>query len=173
MNKKYRAKQNSEDPNCMIPARSYMLKTRKCNLQRRLGKNRILWEILYICIIGIVCHGCSYDGEVVQNEISEVNQKSSGIDGQWTGFVDGMDGKPLELKYRFRAEGTRLIGLIESQLGGGQISDGKIAGNNIEFKLITSEFTILNNGTLSGDEIQLTETVGEEKIKVVLKRVKS
>ena len=174
MNKKYRTKQNSEDPSCMISARSYMWKTLKNNLPRRPGRNRIFLGILLVCIVGIT-GGCSSDevNEVKQSEMSQVNQESSGIDGQWTGFVDGMDGKPLELKYRFRAEGTRLIGLIESQLGGGQISDGKIDGNNIEFKLITSEFTILNNGTLSGDEIQLTETVDEEEIKVVLKRVKS
>ena len=94
------------------------------------------------------------------------------IDGQWVGVVDGMDGKPLELKYRFSAEGTRLIGLIESRLGGGQISEGKINGKNIEFKLNAGEgIVIMNNGTLSGDEIQLTETIGETKLKVVLKRV--
>ena len=67
----------------------------------------------------------------------------SEIDGQWVGVVDGMDGNKLELTYRFRAEGNTLIGLIESRLGGGPISDGKIDGNNIEFTLNTGEFIIL------------------------------
>ena len=174
MNKKHGEKKSFEGLCAIVPIHSYMWKTLENNLPRRPGNNRILLGILLVCIVGIT-GGCSSGevNEVKQSEMSQVNQESSEIDGQWFGFVDGMDGKPLELKYRFRAEGTRLIGLIESQLGGGQISDGKIDGNNIEFKLITSEFTILNNGTLSGDEIQLTETVGEEKIKVVLKRVKS
>jgi len=94
------------------------------------------------------------------------------IDGQWVGVVDGIDGKPLELNYRFKAEGTILIGLIESRLGGGPISDGIIEGNKIEFRLDAGEIIILNNGTLSGDEIHITQTIGTEKIKVVVKRVK-
>jgi len=95
------------------------------------------------------------------------------IDGQWIGVVDGMDGKPLELTYRFKAEEETLVGLIESRLGGGPISDGKIDGKNIEFTLNAGEnIVIINNGTLSGDEIHLFETIGKEKIKVVLKRVK-
>jgi hypothetical protein len=94
------------------------------------------------------------------------------IDGQWIGVVDGMDGKKLELKYRFKAEGKTLVGLIESRLGGGSISEGKIDGNKIEFKLNTGEIEIINNGILSGDVINLTETIGKEKVKVVLKRVK-
>jgi len=94
------------------------------------------------------------------------------IDGIWTGVIDGVDGKKLELNYRFKAEDKTLIGLIESRLGGGQISEGKIDGNDIEFKLNTGNFTIMNNGTLSGDEIQMTQTIGEGKIKFVLKRFK-
>ena len=94
------------------------------------------------------------------------------IDGEWVGIVDGMDGKPLELSYRFKVEGEKLLGLIESRLGGGQISDGKIDGKNIEFTLNAGETIILNNGTLSGDKIHLTETIETVKIKVVLKRVK-
>jgi len=157
MNKKHEAKQNYTEN----------------NLSKRSGKNRLTLGILFICIIGITsgCLSCeAKQGEVWQ--MNQVNQESSEIVGEWIGVVDGMDGKPLELKYRFREEGTRLIGLIESQLGGGPISDGKIDGNNIEFSLNTGEFIILNNGTLSGDEIQITQTVSEEKTKYVLKRVK-
>ena len=56
------------------------------------------------------------------------------IDGQWVGETAGMDGKKLELKYRFKAEGETLIGLIESRLGGGPIAEGKIDGKNIELQ---------------------------------------
>jgi len=130
--------------------------------------------ILFTCVI-VIAGGCS-SGEVTQNEINQINQmntESSGIDGQWTGAVDGMDGQPLGLSYRFRAEDTRLIGIIESKLGGGPISDGKIDGNNIEFWLNAGEgIIILNKGTLSGDEIHMTQTVGEVEMKYVLKRVK-
>ena len=94
------------------------------------------------------------------------------IDGQWTGVVNDQNGKKLEFRYRFRAEGGALIGLIESRLGTSQISEGKIDGNNIEFKLPGKDYVIINNGILSGDEIHLTEIIGTEKIEVILKRVK-
>ena len=95
------------------------------------------------------------------------------IDGQWIGVKDGPDGKKMELRYRFKAEGSTLIGLIETRLGGGPISEGKIDGNSIEFKLVTTGLTVIINGTLSTDEIHLTETSGTTiDNKVVLKRVK-
>ena len=94
------------------------------------------------------------------------------IDGIWVGAVEGRDSKKLELTYRFKAEGGTLIGLIESRLGGGPISDGKIDGKNIEFRLNAGTLIIMNSGTLSGDEIHIMQTTGEEKIRVVLKRVK-
>jgi len=53
------------------------------------------------------------------------------IDGQWIGVKDGPDGKKMELRYRFKAEGGTLIGLLESRLGGGTISGGRIDGNAI------------------------------------------
>jgi len=151
---------------------------RENNLQKPFSMKRILWGILYIFVIGII-GGCSF-GKVEQSEVNQLKQseviqadmEKSEIDGQWVGEVDGMDGKPLELAYRFKAEGKTLIGLIESRLGGGQISNGKIDGNDIDFSLNTGEFIILNKGTVYGDEIHITQTVGEEMMKYVLKRVK-
>ena len=96
----------------------------------------------------------------------------SDIDGQWIGVKDGPDGKKMELRYRFRAKGNELIGLIETRLGGGPISEGKIDGNIIEFKLITSGFTVINTGKLSGDEIHLTETSGAAKNNIILRRIR-
>jgi len=169
---KHVVKRIYEDYIVAIPINSYMSVLRENNISMRSNKDRkIILGVLLICIIGIA-GGCASD-EVNQREMNLVNLESSEIDGQWVGTVDGLDGKPLELTYRFKAEGERLIGLIESRLGGGQISDGKIDGNNIEFRLDAGEdVVILNTGTLSGDEIQLTETIGTEIIKVVLKRVK-
>ena len=200
MNKKHVTKQNSGMPSAVMSVSSDQKESRECNFPTRFGKHRIILGVFLICIIGIA-GGCSFgkvdqgdlntndqnqvelensgtDGQSVDVmdgnslEMNQVKLENSGIDGQWVGVVDGMDGKPLELNYRFRAEGTRLIGLIESQLGGGQIQEGKIDGNNIEFKLDAGEFIIMNKGVLSGDEIHLTELIGEGEIKVILKRVK-
>lgn len=105
----------------------------------------------------------------VDAALCQPSVEANDIDGEWVGVVDGLDGKKLEVKYRFKAVKTQLLGVIESRLGKGQISEGKIDGKDIEFKLNTGEFIILNEGTLSGDEIHITQTVGGEKIKYVLK----
>lgn len=94
------------------------------------------------------------------------------IDGQWTGTISRADGSKLEMRYRFKAKGSTLIGLLETKLGGGAISEGKIDGISIEFKIVADGLYIINNGTLSGDEIYLTETLGTQKTKFVLKRVR-
>lgn len=170
MNKKYEAKCDFKKPRTIVLKHSDILENKEYNLPRLSGTSQFIWTLLLICIT-VISIGCS-SGEVQLSGIAEENLESFGINGQWIGVVDGMDGKPLELNYRFRAEGTRLIGLIESQLGGGPITNGKIDGNNIEFTLNAGEFIIINKGTLSGDEIHLTETIGDGEIKVVLKRVK-
>ena len=178
MNRELVVKLSFGVPSVIVPARYDMWKSPENNFSSPSGKKRIILGTLFICII-VIAWGCS-SGELVQNEINHITQinllessESSGIDGQWTGAVDGMDGKPLELNYRFKEEDTRLIGLIESKLGGGPISDGKIDGNNIEFWLNAGEgIIILNKGTLSGDEIHMTQTVGEVEMEYVLKRVK-
>jgi len=126
-----------------------------------MGK-RIVLGIMFICIIGIA-------GWYLFVEMKQEKLKSIEIDGKWIGVVDGMDGQNLELTYRFKAEGNTLAGGIESRLGGGPISEGRIKGKSIEFKLNTGEFIILNKGTVSGDEIHVTQTVGKEKVEYVLK----
>ena len=94
------------------------------------------------------------------------------IDGQWVGVANDKNGKKMEFRYRFKAEGNTLIGLIESQLGSGPITEGKIDGNAIEFIVPGNGYAIINTGTLSGDEIHLTGTIGTEKQKAILKRIK-
>ena len=94
------------------------------------------------------------------------------IDGQWVGTIKRADGSKLDMRYRFKAEGNTLIGLLESRLGNGSISGGKIDGNTIEFRITANGLNITNTGTLSGDEIHLTETLGTQETKFVLKRVR-
>jgi len=151
-------------------------------------KNKIILGILFVCILGISASCSSDETDSMTLEVPEMkpeNQVGSEgviyeskrvgheIDGQWTSVVDGIDGKELKLNYRFRAEGENLIGLIESRLGGGPISEGKIDGKNVEFTLHAGEdIVIKSNGVVDGDEIHITQTIGEEEIKIVLKRVK-
>ena len=98
-------------------------------------------------------------------------KEAAAIDGTWVGTVTGQDGNPLELTYVFEAVGNALMGTVSSTLGGGPFSEGKIDGNNISFVAKTDQFTIDTTGTLSGDVIELAEKIGNDTIKLTLKRV--
>jgi hypothetical protein len=57
--------------------------------------------------------------------------------------------------------------------GGGPFSDGKIEGNKISFVSKAGQLTINASGTLSGDVIEITQTVGDQSQKFTVKRIKS
>jgi len=96
------------------------------------------------------------------------------IDGTWIGVKDGPDGKEMEVRYLFKAEGSTLTGFFATDLGGNKFSPGKIDEKSFEFKILGISLypTININGTLSGDEIHLTESDGIITNKYTLKRVK-
>ena len=142
-------------------------------------KIRTIWGILFVCII-IVTGGCSSDEMEQSNQVSfessktpdnQTSLESSGINGQWSGVMEGSDGKDFEMNFRFKAEGNTLVGLLETRFGSGPISDGKIEGDNIMFKHVAA-LSLEYNGTLMGDEIHLTETRGERKTNFILRRVR-
>src|SRR5580658_8363020 len=86
------------------------------------------------------------------------------IDGKWTGQIQGRNG-PQTQTLMLKADGNSLTGSVEGGRGGPvQITDGKIDGGNVSFKVvrefqdnkITQEF----KGTLSGGELKLTVSGG-------------
>lgn len=88
------------------------------------------------------------------------------IDGTWSGKVDGPNG-PVEVKYHFMADGSRLTGSTATPDGMEvMIKDGKIDGANIAFAVdfdfggTAMRFTYTE--ALSGKEIKLhTEYMGQ------------
>ena len=82
------------------------------------------------------------------------------IDGKWTGTIDGGAG-PMQLVYNFKADGATLTGSTTGPDGMEiKISDGKIDGNDISFKL-TLDFggqsvTMAGKGVLSGSDLKMT-----------------
>ena len=170
MNKELSAKQISGAQRAVTSDHSNICECYGGNLQKSSCNAKVIFWILLVCIIGVTA-GCS-SGKVEQREIIQASVESTGINGQWTGAVDDPEGNIIEFRYRFRAEGSALIGLFETDGGTAQITEGKIEGNNIEFTLNMGTFTIINNGVLSGDEIHLTETINGGKIELILNRVK-
>ncbi len=83
--------------------------------------------------------------------------RAADIDGTWTREAQGKGGaQTLMLK----AEGMKLTGSLEGGRGGAtQISDGKIDGNKVSFKVVRefngNSITQTYEGTVSGKELTL------------------
>ncbi|MBN1471223.1 MAG: hypothetical protein JW925_05550 [Syntrophaceae bacterium] len=94
------------------------------------------------------------------------------VDGTWTATADGPDGKPIEVTYVFEGLGKTLIGTVNTRMGGGPFSEGKIDGNKISFVVKTGPSTTLETtGTISGDMIDIIQRNGSETYKFTAKRV--
>jgi hypothetical protein len=79
--------------------------------------------------------------------------------GTWTGAMSGGGG--FQLTFTFKQDGDKLTGSVLSPQGGDPlaISDGKVDGDKISFKVvIQGGATINHEGTINaaGDEIKLT-----------------
>lgn len=93
------------------------------------------------------------------------------VDGTWTATADGPDGTPLEVTYVLEGLGNKLIGTVNTRMGGGPFSEGKIDGDNISFVVRSNEFTLETTGTVSGDEINFTQRNGDNLIHFTARRV--
>lgn len=86
---------------------------------------------------------------------------AAGIDGKWTGQVQGPQG-PMDMTFVFKSEGEKLTGTLTNSFGEVAISDGSIKGDAVAFKVTRefngNKFTLKYVGKLAGDEIKLTRT---------------
>ena len=84
------------------------------------------------------------------------------VTGKWVAQVPGRGGETRETTFNFKVEGEKLTGTMSGFQGDVPISDGKISGDAISFKVKISfnnnEVTLLYNGKISGDEIKFTRT---------------
>lgn len=86
------------------------------------------------------------------------------IDGKWTATTEGKNG-PQTQTLTLKADGETLTGSLEGGRGGAvEISDGKISGNDVSFKVVRefngNKFEQNYKGTLSGSELKLTVSGG-------------
>ena len=87
------------------------------------------------------------------------------VSGKWTFEQQGRRG-PQTVTLNLKADGGALTGTLSQPGRNGnmetQISDGKVDGDNISFKVTRqmgdNSFTIEYNGKISGDEIKLKIT---------------
>jgi hypothetical protein len=81
------------------------------------------------------------------------------VTGSWTGDFATPDGNSFQLEFTFKQDGAVLTGSIQGPEGDPlAISEGKVDGNKLSFKIEFNGTTISHEGTIndSGDEIKLS-----------------
>ena len=86
------------------------------------------------------------------------------ISGKWTASFETQIGTQ-NYTYEFKVDGEKLTGTAKSNIGQGDITDGKVKGEEVTFvenlKFQDQEVRITYKGKISGDEIKFTRQVGE------------
>jgi hypothetical protein len=103
--------------------------------------------LLYVCAALVMALGT-------------VTAHAADITGSWTATMQSPDGNSMDISFTFKQDGAALAGSITSPMGGDPmaISDGKVDGNKISFKVSFNGMSITHEGTVNekGDEIKLT-----------------
>jgi hypothetical protein len=85
------------------------------------------------------------------------------VTGKWTAEVQGRNGNTMTVTMNLKADGSNLSGTVSGRNGDTDISDGKIDGNDLSFKVVRefngNQFTQNYKGKLDGDTIHFTLTM--------------
>jgi hypothetical protein len=104
--------------------------------------------------------------------------EAADVTGSWTTQLSTQDGTSFQVEFTFKQDGTSLTGKVQGPQGDSMdISEGKVDGNKISFKITFNGGTINHERTISesGDEIKLNtkaETGDLPGTELTLKRAK-
>jgi hypothetical protein len=98
------------------------------------------------------------------------------IDGKWTATYDTQNGA-ITTTWNLKADGAKLTGKASSSFGERDVTEGKIEGKEVSWVEVIdaggTTIRVVCKGTLNGDELTLSRTVGEfGTTETVAKRVK-
>ncbi len=83
--------------------------------------------------------------------------------GKWTAEVQGRGGNTMTVNMNLKADGDKLTGTVSGRNGDTDISDGRIDGDNVSFKVVRefngNQITQSYKGKLDGDTIHFTVTM--------------
>src|ERR1700749_2554313 len=65
------------------------------------------------------------------------------LTGTWKGTAIGPDGQPIDLTYNMKVDGEKLTGTGEANGNTVNLDEGKVAGNDITFKVTNSDGIII------------------------------
>ena len=82
------------------------------------------------------------------------------VSGRWKGSMPGREGNSRDVSFDFKVDSAKLTGKFIGPLGRSiDITDGKIEGDNLSFKVALevggTAYNMNYNGKISGDEIQM------------------
>jgi hypothetical protein len=88
--------------------------------------------------------------------LSAVTAHAADVTGSWSADMKTPDGNSFPLSFTFKQDGTTLTGTIQGPQGDAMaISDGKIDGDKLSFKVSFNGMTISHEGTVSADGEQI------------------
>ena len=79
------------------------------------------------------------------------------VTGTWSGDMKTPDGAGFHISFTLKQDGANLAGTVQGAQGDPlPISEGKIDGDKISFKVVFNGTTFTHTGTLVGNQIKLT-----------------
>jgi hypothetical protein len=91
--------------------------------------------------------------------LSAGTARAADVTGSWTAEMTTPNGDSFQLGFTFKQDGAALTGTVQGPQGDAiAISDGKVEGDKISFKIAFNGTTISHDGTVSADgaEIKLS-----------------
>lgn len=83
------------------------------------------------------------------------------VSGKWTAQVPGRSGQMREVTITLQASGQTLTGTVSGRQGDNPISEGKISGDDISFKVAAQNGTQTYTGKVAGNEIKFKREGGQ------------
>jgi hypothetical protein len=91
------------------------------------------------------------------------------VAGKWKTTFEGQNG-PREITFTIQVTEGKLSGTATSQQGEAPITEGKVDGDKVTFTVEREQFKAVFTGTVSGDKMKLSGTVGERTFEMVCDR---
>jgi hypothetical protein len=93
------------------------------------------------------------------------------VAGKWKATFEGQNGT-REIIFVFQVNDGKVTGTAVGPQGDAPITDAKLDGDKITFTVERDQFKAVFTGTITGDEMKLSGTVGERTFELPAKRVK-
>jgi hypothetical protein len=109
---------------------------------------------------------------------SAVTARAADVTGAWIAEMSMGDGNSIQMQFTFKQDGAKFTGTVLGPQGDAiPISDGKIDGDKLSFKVSFNGMTISHEGTISADGEQIKLSTKSESgdmppMELTLKRVK-